>query len=371
MNRTPARRHSQPDDRGFTLVEILIAIVLVGILSAVVVVGIGNLTSQGSTSACKASADAARAATTIHFTTTGSRPNTMTAMVTSGALTLPQGVTLDSTGLVATGDGWTLTMTPGDPATFNCTTGGAAAAVPPAVPTAVPVTGGLATRLDASALAAMFQDSTGTTATTAAGQRICRWADTSGTNTHATQSSTALCPKYGTDATGGYVDFDANGFLAAAPALSPDLTVFVVAQSDTPTWNTWGWLMSGRGANGLIIHPWLGTRNVDGNVIAGGVTYPSAGQVAPADITIPHLYELSSTGNTPTGRFGVDGSTTAYTLSTSGRVAATVPVKLGADGSTDRFGDGKYREVLIFNRALSTTEMASVEAYLKSKWKLN
>ena len=62
MNGTPDR-YRRRDDRGFTLVEILIAIVLVGILSAVVVVGIGNLTSQGSSSACKASADASRAAT--------------------------------------------------------------------------------------------------------------------------------------------------------------------------------------------------------------------------------------------------------------------------------------------------------------------
>ncbi len=35
------------DDKGFTLVEILIAIVLVGILSAVAVVGISNLVSKG------------------------------------------------------------------------------------------------------------------------------------------------------------------------------------------------------------------------------------------------------------------------------------------------------------------------------------
>ena len=364
MNRTSERRHRQPDDRGFTLVEILIAIVLVGILSAVVVVGIGNLTSQGSTSACKASADAARAATTIHFTTTGSRPNTMTAMVTSGALTLPQGVTLDSTGLIATGDGWTLTMTPGDPAIFNCTTGATAA-------TAVPVANGLVSKLDASSVAAMFQDSAGTNATTAVGQRVCRWADTSGTNTHATQPSTALCPRYGTDATGGYIDFDANGLYTVTPNLSPDFTVFVVAQSDTPTWNTWGWLMSGRGANGLIIHPWLGTRNVGGYVIAGGTTYRNVGQVTPADITVPHLYQLSATGNAPSGFYGLDGGNTAYTEPASGRVAAAVPIKLGADDLNGRYGDGKYREVLIFNRALSATEIDQVEAYLTAKWKLS
>ena len=367
---TGSTRHLRlRDDSGFTLVEILIAIVLVGILSAVVVVGIGNLTSQGSTSACKASADAARAATTIHFTTTGSRPNTMTAMVTSGALTLPQGVTLDTTGLIATGDGWTMTMTPGDPATFNCATGGTAAAVPTALPTAVPVTGGLVTRLDASSLAAMFQDSTGATAATTAGQRVCRWADNSGTSTHAMQSSTAQCPMYGSDAKGGYLDFDANGFLTVTPTLSPDFTVFVVAQSDTPTWNAYAWLMSGRGANGLILHAAPGTRSVGFYVVAGGATY--LGSTTVGDITVPHIYKLSATGSTPTGYYGVDGAKTAYTMSTGTRTAGAVPLRLGSDDLADRLGDGKFREVLIFNRALSTTEMSQVEAYLTSKWKLN
>ena len=54
------------EDRGFTLIEILIAIVLVGILSAVAVVGISNLVSKGSKSACGASADAAKAASQVY-----------------------------------------------------------------------------------------------------------------------------------------------------------------------------------------------------------------------------------------------------------------------------------------------------------------
>ena len=117
----PARR-----DRGFTLVEILIAIVLVGILSAVVVVGIGNLTDKGTDAACAASLDAAKSATVVYYgSNSNAWPATMTAMTTStpAALTLPTGVTLDVTGLIATGQGWTLTMTPsagGNQPTFAC-----------------------------------------------------------------------------------------------------------------------------------------------------------------------------------------------------------------------------------------------------------
>ena len=54
-------------DQGFTLMEIVIAIALVGILSAVAVVGIGSLTSKGSKSACTSSLDAAKAASVVHF----------------------------------------------------------------------------------------------------------------------------------------------------------------------------------------------------------------------------------------------------------------------------------------------------------------
>ena len=116
------RRH----DGGFTLIEILIAIVLVGILSAVVVVGVGSLTTKGSSSACAASQDAARAGSVVHFTSIGSYPATFSAMTaaTPPTLTLPSGVTLSTSNLIATGSGWTLTMavgTNGAPPTFTCT----------------------------------------------------------------------------------------------------------------------------------------------------------------------------------------------------------------------------------------------------------
>ena len=102
-------------DGGFTLVEILIAIVLVGILSAVVVVGISSLTSKGNSSACAASLDAAKAGTVVYYASNSNvYPPTIKVMVTTGALTLPSGVTIDATGLIASqGTNWKLTMTPG------------------------------------------------------------------------------------------------------------------------------------------------------------------------------------------------------------------------------------------------------------------
>ena len=127
-----ASRHRRADE-GFTLVEILIAIVLVGILSAVVVVGVGNLTSKGTASACAASADAARSGSVVFYGSNNDAwPATLLAMTstTPPALSLPSGVTLNTSvvgvnaiGTVATGSGWTLTMTPsvgGAQPTFVC-----------------------------------------------------------------------------------------------------------------------------------------------------------------------------------------------------------------------------------------------------------
>jgi prepilin-type N-terminal cleavage/methylation domain-containing protein len=74
-------------EEGFTLIELLIAIVVVGILTAVVIVGIGGLVDNGSKGACRASMDAAKAATAVHksnrgaypFSFTGDGPDSFTA----------------------------------------------------------------------------------------------------------------------------------------------------------------------------------------------------------------------------------------------------------------------------------------------------
>ena len=133
------------EDDGFTLVEILIAIVLVGILSAVVVVGIGSLTNEGAKSACAASADAAKAGAVVYFATQDAYPATLLAMTvptgvapnqSPAALELPTGVLVNSAAITgppavaagmqaASGTTWQLTMTPGatasDKPTFVCT----------------------------------------------------------------------------------------------------------------------------------------------------------------------------------------------------------------------------------------------------------
>jgi type IV pilus assembly protein PilE len=131
MDASPTSQHQRPGDGGFTLIEILIAIVLVGILSAVAVVGIDSLVSKGSKSACAASGDAADAASAVYFASKSRYPTNfleLTAVGTAGApLALPANTTpnpiLVTTTAVVNGS-WTLTMvagTAGAAPTFTCT----------------------------------------------------------------------------------------------------------------------------------------------------------------------------------------------------------------------------------------------------------
>ena len=112
------------NDAGFTLIELLIAIVVVGILTTVVIIGVGSLTDSGATSTCKASADAALAASNVHFANTNAWPADLEDMVTANELELPTAVTPPASGdLTMTINGKLLTMTPAagtDPPSFAC-----------------------------------------------------------------------------------------------------------------------------------------------------------------------------------------------------------------------------------------------------------
>jgi prepilin-type N-terminal cleavage/methylation domain-containing protein len=140
----PVRRRGQA--RGFTLVEILFSIVLVGILSATIVVAVGNVMDQSISAACRSTADAARAATAVHSARTGRLPSSFSDLVSPtsqapAALVVPSGTVTTPTEI--RGDGWRLTMTVGPPPTFTCSTASTAApgtlttAVVPTTPTTV------------------------------------------------------------------------------------------------------------------------------------------------------------------------------------------------------------------------------------------
>jgi prepilin-type N-terminal cleavage/methylation domain-containing protein len=70
-------RRGRAHDDGFTLVELLIVIVVLGILSGVVVVGVGRFRSDANAAACQADVTAVNAAADAYQAVTGNYPGAM------------------------------------------------------------------------------------------------------------------------------------------------------------------------------------------------------------------------------------------------------------------------------------------------------
>lgn len=88
---------------GFTIVELLIVIVVIGILAAITIVAYTGITTQANANAAKSNASSVRDAATSAFTMTGSYPaiSGSSFTVTSNSITVssPSGVTLQGTAL--------------------------------------------------------------------------------------------------------------------------------------------------------------------------------------------------------------------------------------------------------------------------------
>jgi prepilin-type N-terminal cleavage/methylation domain-containing protein len=75
-------RTAPVDDDGFTLVELLIVIVILGVLAGIVVFGVARFQSDSQTAACKADLSTVSAAADAYDAATGSYPADIDALVT-------------------------------------------------------------------------------------------------------------------------------------------------------------------------------------------------------------------------------------------------------------------------------------------------
>jgi prepilin-type N-terminal cleavage/methylation domain-containing protein len=81
LNRIRSREDQNLLQRGFTLVELLIVIVILGILAGIVVFAVGNLGTSAKTNACNTEKQTLNTALEAYKATTGSYPSDGTAPV--------------------------------------------------------------------------------------------------------------------------------------------------------------------------------------------------------------------------------------------------------------------------------------------------
>ena len=92
-------------DRGFTIVELLIVIVVIGILAAIVVVAYVGITQRANSSAAKSNAESVRKVAEAYNADTGAGSYPTTAQLTgwtTGVTRIPAGVSVVTTTLSAT-----------------------------------------------------------------------------------------------------------------------------------------------------------------------------------------------------------------------------------------------------------------------------
>ncbi len=77
------------NEHGFSMIELLVVIVVLGVLSTVVVLGVAGITDRGKRSACQADYETTANAVETHYARTGEYPIDQSQMVADGILRSP------------------------------------------------------------------------------------------------------------------------------------------------------------------------------------------------------------------------------------------------------------------------------------------
>ena len=103
------------DEAGFTLIELMIVIVILGVLAGIVIFAVGGITNNGNVAACKSDVKTVSVAVEAYKAKNGSYPpNLDPALTTAPDVFLRAQPGLSGNQLVNTPGGYTITYTPAD-----------------------------------------------------------------------------------------------------------------------------------------------------------------------------------------------------------------------------------------------------------------
>lgn len=108
-------RKVRRDDKGFTLIELVIVIVILGILAAVVVFAVSGINDRGQTAACKADVKAIDTAAESYYAQKGAAATSLQDLINGGFLHQDTQIS----GNTKTTASYKITFTPGTGASPN------------------------------------------------------------------------------------------------------------------------------------------------------------------------------------------------------------------------------------------------------------
>jgi hypothetical protein len=190
------------------------------------------------------------------------------------------------------------------------------------------------------------------------GDAISQWDDLSGNARHLLQATGSKQPLYKAAVQNGKpvvrfdgVDDDLTAALAAT--LAQPFTIVVVGRASTGTSTNENFTASPSG------NVFVAGRTGGGGVysIQGGTPFTqiSAGRKENAFKLITAIF------NGATSEIHVNGATTAGSLGTTGYAT---PLRVGSLGGTTEFLNGDVAELIVYSKALNSTEVGQIEAYL-------
>ena len=206
-----------------------------------------------------------------------------------------------------------------------------------------------------------------------ASKRVSAWADQSGNSSNVAQATAANQPlRYGYDGINdkAYLDFDGTNDTFVSGSNLPvttDFTIFEVSRIDKASDNVFGWYNSsaaisiGTNASGYITATVSdGTNTITANTAVDNKASNHISILKKHNKRIDLEYYDSA--NSITANDEDSGFNHSFVFNTA-------TFNIGSYNSTN-YMDGQLNELIIFNRALTDTEIAEVKGYLNLKYKI-